>query len=94
MRATRTFTDHKKRLRKNGEEWLITFADTETHIPNVYETVCLFIYLFIIHPSTINLFIHSFIYLFIYCIKCYLGCFGFLTSLINMDLFLLLLICL
>lgn len=39
MRATRTFTDMKKKLRKNGEEWLITFDDTETHIPNVYEEV-------------------------------------------------------
>ena len=39
MKATRTFTDNKKRLRKNGEEWLITFADTETHIPDVYEEV-------------------------------------------------------
>ena len=39
MRATRTFTDEKKKLRKNGEEWLITFNDTESHIPNVYEEV-------------------------------------------------------
>ncbi|XP_047142339.1 major vault protein [Hydra vulgaris] len=39
MRATRTFTDEKKKLRKNGEEWLITFKDTESHIPNVYEQV-------------------------------------------------------
>jgi len=39
MRATRTFTDGKKNVRKNGEEWLITFNDTETHIPDVYEEV-------------------------------------------------------
>ena len=41
MRATRTFTDEKlKKNRKNGEEWLISIEDTETHIPNVYEEVC------------------------------------------------------
>ena len=40
MRATRTFTDEKKKLRKNGEEWLITFTDTETYIPKVSEEVC------------------------------------------------------
>lgn len=49
MRATRTFTDEKKKLRKNGEEWLITFTDTETYIPNVSEevnaTIILFCYL-------------------------------------------------
>lgn len=40
MRATRTFTDDKlKKTRKNGEEWLISLKDTETHIPNVYEEV-------------------------------------------------------
>lgn len=39
MRATRTFTDGKGVVRKNGEEWLITFKDTEMHIPNVYEEV-------------------------------------------------------
>lgn len=26
-------------LRKNGEEWLVTLADTETFIPGVYEDV-------------------------------------------------------
>ena len=46
MRATRTFTDEKKKLRKNGEEWLITFTDTETYIPNVSEEVSLTIILF------------------------------------------------
>jgi len=40
MRATRTFNDEKlKKTRKNGEEWLISLEDTETHIPNVYEEV-------------------------------------------------------
>jgi len=39
MRATRTFTDKKEKVRRNGEEWLITFSDTETYIPNVYEEV-------------------------------------------------------
>ena len=46
MRATRTFTDEKKKLRKNGEEWLITFTDTETYIPNVSEEVNATIILF------------------------------------------------
>jgi len=39
LRSTRTFKDDKGILRKNGEEWLITMADTEAHIPNVYEEV-------------------------------------------------------
>ncbi|BFZ18950.1 hypothetical protein BsWGS_21989 [Bradybaena similaris] len=39
MRALRTFKDDFGVLRKNGEEWLITMKDTETHIPNVYEEV-------------------------------------------------------
>ena len=39
MRALRTFTDDFKKIRKNGEEWLIKMSDTETHIPNVYEEV-------------------------------------------------------
>ena len=39
MRATRTFTDERGNLRKNGEEWLITFNDTEAHIPGIYEEV-------------------------------------------------------
>jgi len=39
MRATRTFTDERGNLRKNGEEWLITFDDTEAHIPGIYEEV-------------------------------------------------------
>lgn len=39
LRSTRTFKDDKGVLHKNGEEWLITMADTEAHIPNVYEEV-------------------------------------------------------
>ncbi|CAG5128156.1 unnamed protein product [Candidula unifasciata] len=39
MRSLRTFKDDFGVLRKNGEEWLITMKDTETHIPNVYEEV-------------------------------------------------------
>lgn len=39
LRSTRTFKDDKGILRKNGEEWLITMAETEAHIPNVYEEV-------------------------------------------------------
>lgn len=39
MRALRTYKDDFGKTRKNGEEWLITMEDTETHIPNVYEEV-------------------------------------------------------
>ncbi|XP_071850070.1 major vault protein-like isoform X2 [Apostichopus japonicus] len=39
VRATRTYEDDKKELRKNGEEWLITMEDTDAHIPNVHEEV-------------------------------------------------------
>lgn len=39
MRSNRTFTDEKGVTRRNGEEWLIKFDDTETHIPGVYEEV-------------------------------------------------------
>ncbi|XP_065891500.1 major vault protein-like isoform X2 [Dysidea avara] len=39
MRAYRTFKDVKDVTRKNGEEWLIKMADTEAHIPDVYEEV-------------------------------------------------------
>nr|XP_058948197.1 major vault protein-like isoform X1 [Pocillopora verrucosa]XP_058948198.1 major vault protein-like isoform X1 [Pocillopora verrucosa] len=39
LQSTRTFKDDTGVLRKNGEEWLITMADTEAHIPNVYEEV-------------------------------------------------------
>lgn len=37
MRAVQTFTDFKGVKRRNGEEWLITMADTESHIPEVFE---------------------------------------------------------
>ncbi|XP_069136058.1 major vault protein-like [Argopecten irradians] len=39
MRSLRTFKDDFGVVRKNGEEWLITMSETETHIPNVYEEV-------------------------------------------------------
>lgn len=39
MRSLKTFKDDFGVVRKNGEEWLITVNDTETHIPNVYEEV-------------------------------------------------------
>jgi len=37
LRASRTYTDHKGKQRKAGEEWLVTSEDTETYIPDVYE---------------------------------------------------------
>ncbi|CAF0933467.1 unnamed protein product [Didymodactylos carnosus] len=37
LRALKTFTDDFGQLRKNGDEWLITIEQTETHILNVYE---------------------------------------------------------
>lgn len=37
LRALKTFTDDFGKERMNGEEWLVTHADTETHILNVYE---------------------------------------------------------
>lgn len=37
LRALKTFTDDFGKERMNGEEWLITHEDTETHILNVYE---------------------------------------------------------
>ncbi|XP_054848676.1 major vault protein [Eublepharis macularius] len=39
LRATKTFQDSQGTTRKTGEEWLITMADTEAHIPDVYEEV-------------------------------------------------------
>jgi major vault protein len=38
-RALKTFVDDFGKKRLNGEEWLITMNDTETHIPNVYEQI-------------------------------------------------------
>lgn len=39
MKSLRTFKDEFGIVRKNGEEWLITMKDNETHIPGVYEEV-------------------------------------------------------
>lgn len=39
LRALRTFTDAYGKVRKNGEEWLVTSNDAESHIPAVYEEV-------------------------------------------------------
>lgn len=39
LKAKRTFNDIFGRQRKAGDEWLVTFADAEIHIPDVYETV-------------------------------------------------------
>ena len=39
LRANCTFVDDFNKKRLNGEEWLITFTDTDTYIPNVYEDV-------------------------------------------------------
>jgi major vault protein len=39
LRAQRTFQDHYGHQRKAGEEWLVTKALAESHIPDVYETV-------------------------------------------------------
>lgn len=39
MRSLKTFNDDFGKKRLNGEEWLITINDTETHIPGVYEEV-------------------------------------------------------
>eukprot|EP01089_Gocevia_fonbrunei_P023435 TRINITY_DN98_c0_g1_i1.p1 TRINITY_DN98_c0_g1~~TRINITY_DN98_c0_g1_i1.p1 ORF type:complete len:818 (+),score=286.08 TRINITY_DN98_c0_g1_i1:99-2552(+) len=37
LRATKTFTDVQGVVRKAGSEWLVTSAESETHIPDVYE---------------------------------------------------------
>eukprot|EP01124_Arcella_intermedia_P015065 TRINITY_DN215_c0_g2_i2.p1 TRINITY_DN215_c0_g2~~TRINITY_DN215_c0_g2_i2.p1 ORF type:complete len:831 (+),score=115.35 TRINITY_DN215_c0_g2_i2:63-2555(+) len=39
LRASRTFTDQYNVERKAGEEWLVTLAQSEKHIPDVYEIV-------------------------------------------------------
>ena len=39
MLATRTLTDERGSLRKNGEKCLITFSDTEANISGIYEKV-------------------------------------------------------
>jgi major vault protein len=37
LRATKTFTDFYGKVRKAGEEWLITSRDTPSHILDIYE---------------------------------------------------------
>ncbi|CAF5144301.1 unnamed protein product, partial [Rotaria sp. Silwood1] len=37
LRALKTFTDDFGKKRMNGEEWLVTLNDTETHTLSVYE---------------------------------------------------------
>lgn len=37
LQAKRTFTDVFDRDRKAGDEWLVTYEDASTHIPDVYE---------------------------------------------------------
>jgi len=39
LRAIKEFTDNYRKLRKAGEEWLLTLRETDTHIPDVYEIV-------------------------------------------------------
>lgn len=39
LRAVKSFTDVYNKSRKAGEEWLLTIEDTDTHIPDVYETL-------------------------------------------------------
>lgn len=39
LRAKRTFVDYYGNTRKAGEEWLVTKAMTDKHIPDVYEVV-------------------------------------------------------
>eukprot|EP01112_Ceratiomyxa_fruticulosa_P014613 TRINITY_DN4201_c0_g1_i2.p1 TRINITY_DN4201_c0_g1~~TRINITY_DN4201_c0_g1_i2.p1 ORF type:complete len:836 (-),score=252.73 TRINITY_DN4201_c0_g1_i2:463-2970(-) len=39
LKALKTFVDEFQKERKAGEEWLVTSADSETHIPDVYEQV-------------------------------------------------------
>ena len=39
IRATKTFTDVFGKLRKAGEEWLVTVEQTDTYIPDIFEEV-------------------------------------------------------
>lgn len=39
LRATKTFKDVFGKLRRAGEEWLVTISEAETHIPDVYEQI-------------------------------------------------------
>ena len=49
LQAKMTFKDVYGKTRKSGEEWLVTFQDAETHIPDVNEEV-----LGIINITTLN----------------------------------------
>lgn len=55
MKSLRTFKDEFGIVRKNGEEWLITMKDNETHIPGVYEEVR---YSSLFRKLQINLYMH------------------------------------
>jgi len=39
LRATKTFTDDFGKQRRNGDEWLVTIAETDAHLPAVEEEV-------------------------------------------------------
>lgn len=39
LQAVQTFTDIFKKQRKAGEEWLVTFSEAETHMPDVHERI-------------------------------------------------------
>ncbi|XP_053871095.1 major vault protein-like [Malaclemys terrapin pileata] len=39
LRATKTFRDPQDTVRRTGEEWLVTLAQSEAYIPDVYEEV-------------------------------------------------------
>ncbi|NXW10924.1 MVP protein, partial [Fregetta grallaria] len=39
LRATRTFEDEQGQVRRTGEEWLVTQAQSEAYIPEVFEEV-------------------------------------------------------
>lgn len=43
LRATGTFKDVYGVTRKNGEEWLVTMSEAESHIPDVHEEVTIII---------------------------------------------------
>ncbi|CAF1217001.1 unnamed protein product, partial [Didymodactylos carnosus] len=49
LRALKTFTDDFGQTRKNGDEWLVTTEQTETHILNVYEQLVAHV-----HITTLN----------------------------------------
>lgn len=39
LKATKTFVDVYNKKRRAGEQWLVTLADSSTHLPDVYEEV-------------------------------------------------------